>query len=72
MSHAAQHVKISAKNLAQPLSPDPCGEPAIEETVKARTMKMTLNPPDHSVTRPSLVCGRRVRETRERWLEDLA
>jgi hypothetical protein len=60
LSHQAQNAKTTVTNVAQPLSFDPAAEPVIQR----RTMKRTLNPPSHSVVRPNLVLGRRVRMTR--------
>src|SRR5579862_221119 len=60
VSHKAQNAKTTVTNVAQPLSFDPATEPVIQR----RTMKRMLSPPSHSVVRPNLVLGRRVRMTR--------
>ena len=60
VSHQAHNAKTTVTNVAQPLSLDPGAELVIQR----RTMNSTLNPPDHSVTRPHLVAGRRIRFTR--------
>ena len=57
VSNKAHNAKTTATNVAQPLSFDPAAEPVIQR----RTMKRTLNPPSHSVVRPNLVLGWRVR-----------
>src|SRR5271167_1280149 len=60
VSHQAQNAKTTVTNIAQPLSFDPDAEPVI----RRRAMRRTLNPASHSVVRPNLVLGRRIRMTR--------
>jgi hypothetical protein len=56
-SHKPQNVKTMVTNVAQPLSFDPGAAPVIQR----RAIMRTVNPPNPSVTRPSLVRGRSVR-----------
>ena len=56
-SHKAQNAKTAVTNVAQPLSFDP----GAESVIQRRAIMRTLNPPNPSVARPSLLLARSVR-----------